>query len=310
MCIRDRFKLLETLVEKNKKYGNDGQLASYIPALLEANPNDLGVAIVDVEGRKYYAGQCEKNFTIQSISKVVSLILALGDNGRTNVFKRVDVEPTGDGFNSIVNLETKDKKRPYNPMINAGAIATTSLIYGEDGEDKLERIIKFMRKATNNPNISINEEVYVSERRTGDRNRALAYFMKSNGMLQGDVEEILELYFRQCSIEANAIDLAMFGSVLANDGVTPWNGERLMSRETCRIVKTIMVTCGMYDASGEFAVHIGIPAKSGVGGGILATVPRRMGIGVYGPALDKKGNSLAGIHVLKDLSEELDLSIF
>ena len=127
------FKLLETLVEKNKKYGNDGQLASYIPALLEANPNDLGVAIVDVEGRKYYAGQCEKNFTIQSISKVVSLILALGDNGRTNVFKRVDVEPTGDGFNSIVNLETKDKKRPYNPMINAGAIATTSLIYGEDG---------------------------------------------------------------------------------------------------------------------------------------------------------------------------------
>lgn len=304
------FKLLETLVEKNKKYGNDGQLASYIPALLEANPNDLGVAIVDVEGRKYYAGQCEKNFTIQSISKVVSLILALGDNGRTNVFKRVDVEPTGDGFNSIVNLETKDKKRPYNPMINAGAIATTSLIYGEDGEDKLERIIKFMRKATNNPNISINKEVYVSERRTGDRNRALAYFMKSNGMLQGDVEEILELYFRQCSIEANAIDLAMFGSVLANDGVTPWNGERLMSRETCRIVKTIMVTCGMYDASGEFAVHIGIPAKSGVGGGILATVPRRMGIGVYGPALDKKGNSLAGIHVLKDLSEELDLSIF
>ena len=304
------FKLLETLVEKNKKYGNDGQLASYIPALLEANPNDLGVAIVEVEGRKYYAGQCEKNFTIQSISKVVSLILALGDNGRTNVFKRVDVEPTGDGFNSIVNLETKDKKRPYNPMINAGAIATTSLIYGEDGEDKLERIIKFMRKATNNPNISINEEVYVSERRTGDRNRALAYFMKSNGMLQGDVEEILELYFRQCSIEANAIDLAMFGSVLANDGVTPWNGERLMSRETCRIVKTIMVTCGMYDASGEFAVHIGIPAKSGVGGGILATVPRRMGIGVYGPALDKKGNSLAGIHVLKDLSEELDLSIF
>lgn len=304
------FKLLETLVEKNKEYGNDGQLASYIPALLEANPNDLGVAIVDIEGRKYYAGQCEKNFTIQSISKVVSLILALGDNGRTNVFKRVDVEPTGDGFNSIVNLETKDKKRPYNPMINAGAIATTSLIYGEDGEDKLERIIKFMRKATNNPNISINEEVYVSERRTGDRNRALAYFMKSNGMLQGDVEEILELYFRQCSIEANAIDLAMFGSVLANDGVTPWNGERLMSRETCRIVKTIMVTCGMYDASGEFAVHIGIPAKSGVGGGILATVPRRMGIGVYGPALDKKGNSLAGIHVLKDLSEELDLSIF
>lgn len=304
------YKLLETLVENNKKYGQEGKLASYIPGLLKANPNDLGVAIVDLEGRKFYAGECEKKFTIQSISKVISLILALGDNGRSNVFKKVNVEPTGDGFNSIVNLETKDRKRPYNPMINAGAIATTALIYGENEKDKLHRIIEFTRKATNNKTIGINEEVYLSEKETGDRNRALAYFMKSNGMISGNVDEILDLYFRQCSIEINAIDLAMFGSVLANDGVTPWSGERLLSRENCRIVKTIMVTCGMYDASGEFAVHVGIPAKSGVGGGILATVPRRMGIGIYGPALDEKGNSLAGIHTLHDLSKELDLSIF
>ena len=304
------YKLLETLVENNKKYGQEGKLASYIPGLLKANPNDLGVAIVDLEGRKFYAGECEKKFTIQSISKVISLILALGDNGRSNVFKKVNVEPTGDGFNSIVNLETKDRKRPYNPMINAGAIATTALIYGENEKDKLHRIIDFTRKATNNKTIGINEEVYLSEKETGDRNRALAYFMKSNGMISGNVDEILDLYFRQCSIEINAIDLAMFGSVLANDGVTPWSGERLLSRENCRIVKTIMVTCGMYDASGEFAVHVGIPAKSGVGGGILATVPRRMGIGIYGPALDEKGNSLAGIHALHDLSKELDLSIF
>ena len=129
-------------------------------------------------------------------------------------------------------------------------------------------------------------------------------------MLNGNIEEILDLYFRQCSIEATAMDLAMFGSVLANDGVTPWSNERLISRENCRIVKTIMVTCGMYDASGEFAVQIGVPAKSGVGGGVVATVPRWMGIGVYGPALDKKGNSAAGLQVLKDLSQELDLSIF
>ena len=304
------YKLLETLVEKNKVYGKEGKLASYIPGLLKADPNDLGIAVVDLQGRKYFAGECEKKFTIQSISKVVSLILALGDNGRANVFKKVNVEPAGEGFNSIVNLETKNKRRPYNPMINAGAIATTALIYGENEEDKLRRIIEFVRKATNNDTIGINEEVYISEKETGDRNRALAYFMKSNGMLSGNVEEILDLYFRQCSIEANAMDLAMFGSVLANEGVTPWSNERLMSRETCRIVKTIMVTCGMYDASGEFAVHIGIPAKSGVGGGILATVPRRMGIGVYGPALDVKGNSLAGLHLLQDLSEELDLSIF
>lgn len=304
------YNLLEALVEKNKVYGKDGKLASYIPGLLKANPNDLGIAVVDLQGRIYSAGECSKKFTIQSISKVVSLILALQDNGRVNVFKKVNVEPTGEGFNSIVNLETKDTTRPYNPMINAGAIATTALIYGEDAEDKLRRIIEFIRKATNNETISINEEVYISEKETGDRNRALAYFMKSNGILSGNIEEILDLYFRQCSIEATAIDLAMFGAVLANDGVTPWSNERLMSRETCRIVKTIMVTCGMYDASGEFAVHIGIPAKSGVGGGILATVPRRMGIGVYGPALDAKGNSLAGLHILQDLSQELDLSIF
>ena len=304
------YKLLESLVEKNRHYGKEGNLASYIPALLRANPDDLGIAIVDLQGRKYFAGEYDKKFTIQSISKIVSLILALGDNGRENVFSKVNVEPTGDEFNSIVNLEKKDQKKPYNPMINAGAIVTTSLIYGENQEDKFQRILDFIRKATNNPNVGFNEEVYISEKETGNRNRALAYFMKSNGMLDGNIEEILDLYFRQCSIEATAMDMAMFGSVLANDGITPWSNERLISRENCRIVKTIMVTCGMYDASGEFAVHVGIPAKSGVGGGILATVPRRFGIGIYGPALDKKGNSIGGTHVLKDLSEELELSIF
>ena len=134
--------------------------------------------------------------------------------------------------------------------------------------------------------------------------------MKSNGFLEGNVEEILDLYFKQCSIEATARDLARFGALIANDGVTPWSNEVLISREVCRIVKTIMVTCGMYDASGEFAVHVGIPAKSGVGGGVLATVPRRYGIGIYGPALDSKGNSICGLKVLKALSEELELSIF
>jgi glutaminase len=195
-------------------------------------------------------------------------------------------------------------------MINAGAIVTTSLIYGETEDRKLERILNFIRKATNNEDININQEIYESEKETGDRNRSLAYFMKSNGILEGNVEEILDLYFKQCSIEATAKDLARFGAVIANDGITPWSNEVLMSREVCRIVKTIMVTCGMYDASGEFAVQVGIPAKSGVGGGILATVPRRYGIGIYGPALDKKGNSIGGIRVLKELSEELQLSIF
>lgn len=305
------FNLLATLVDKNKVYGKQGKLASYIPALLEADPENLGICVVELSsGREFYAGECDKKFTIQSISKVVTLILALGDNGRQNVFRKVNVEPTGMGFNSIVNLEVRDQNRPYNPMINAGAIVTTSLIYGKSKEEKFERIIEFMRRATNNPNISVNEEVYECEKRTGDRNRSLAYFMKSNKIIEGDVEDILDIYFRQCSIEVTARDLARFGAVLANDGIAPWNGQRLMSRDVCRIVKTIMVTCGMYDASGEFAVEVGVPAKSGVGGGILATVPRSYGIGIYGPALDKKGNSIAGIRLIKDLAEELDLSIF
>lgn len=304
-------KLLESLVEKNKVYAKEGKLASYIPALLEADLEALGVCVVDLKDNyEFWAGDSDVKFTIQSISKVISLIIALNDNGRTNVFKKVNAEPTGMGFNSIVNLEDSMENRPYNPMINAGAIVTTSLIFGENQDKKLERILNFLRRASNNPNIGINEEIYLNEKATGDRNRALAYFMKSTGALEGDVEEVLDLYFKQCSIEATARDLARFGAVIANDGVTPWSNEVLMSRDICRIVKTIMVTCGMYDASGEFAVHVGIPAKSGVGGGVLATVPRRYGIGLYGPSLDNKGNSICGLRILKDLSEEFDLSIF
>ncbi len=304
------FKLLERIIEENKHYGECGKLADYIPALLKANKEDLGVCISTLSGEEYYAGDYNKKFTIQSISNVISLILALNDNGKEYVFERVNVEPTGLGFNSIVSLESFTSDKPYNPMINAGAIVTTSLIYGSNPEHKLKRILDFLKKATNNNNISINQEVYLSEKETGDRNRALAYFMKAQNMIEGDIELILETYFKQCSIECTAQDLSRFGLFLANDGVLPWSGERLLSREHCRIVKTIMVTCGLYDESGKFAVHVGIPSKSGVGGGIVATVPRKYGIGIYGPALDQKGNSIAGVQVLKSLSTELDLSIF
>ena len=304
------FKLLDTLVEKNKVLGKEGKVASYIPALSVANKDELGIYVIDLKGNEYYSGEYDKKFTMQSISKIVSLILAIRDNGRHNVFKKVDVEPTGMGFNSIVNLEASDSGKPYNPMINAGAIVTTSMIEGKNIEEKLEKILAFMRAVTNNDEIDVNEEVYLSEKETGNRNRALAYFMKSTGALDGEVEEILDLYFKQCSIELTAKDLARFAAVLANDGVIPWTNEKIVPKDVCRIVKTIMVTCGMYDASGDFAVNVGIPAKSGVGGGILATVPRKYGIGIYGPSLDSKGNSIAGLQLIKDLSNELDLSIF
>lgn len=303
-------RLLESLIENNKKYTAEGIVASYIPELSKAKKDALGICITTLDGEEYYAGDCEEKFTIQSISKVVTLMLAILDNGRDYVFKKVGMEPTADAFNSIINLETKNPHRPLNPMINSGAIATVSLISGEDRDKTFERILKFTRKITGNPEININEEVYKSEKVTGDRNRALAYFMKSTGVIEGDVEDVLDVYFKQCSLEGTCRDISRIAAVLANNGVLPWSGERVIPSYVARIVKTIMVTCGMYDASGDIAVNIGIPCKSGVGGGILAAVPGRMGIGVFSPALDVKGNSSAGVKLLEELSRELDLSIF
>ncbi len=302
-------RILENIVDECKKWTNRGEVASYIPELAKANSNVLGICVTTLEGKEYFAGDYDTKFTIQSISKVVTLMLAILDNGIEYVFSRIGMEPTESGFNSIINLETHEQKKPLNPMINAGAIATVSLIGGDTAEEKFDRILNFTRKITGNDDIHINTEVYTSEKNTGDRNRALAYYMKGNGIIEGDVEEILEVYFKSCSMEVTCRDIARISAMLANEGVI-LNNERIISREACRIIKTIMVTCGMYDASGNFAVHIGIPAKSGVGGGIMAAVPRRMGIGVIGPALDNKGNSIGGIKVLEKLSHELDLSIF
>jgi len=232
------------------------------------------------------------------------------DNGENKVFEKVGMEPTGDSFNSIVDLELKNIHKPFNPMINAGAIATTSLLAGESVDDKTERILNLARKLSDNPDIKINKDVYLSEKLTGDRNRSIAYFMKSFNVIEGSVEDILDVYFKQCSIEVTCRDIANIGCILANDGVSIKTGESIVPKHICRITKTIMSTCGLYDASGEFAVHIGIPAKSGVGGGIMAAVPKKMGIGVYGPALDEKGNSIAGIQILRELSEKLDLDIY
>ncbi|GAA0779436.1 MULTISPECIES: glutaminase A [Clostridium] len=302
-------RILDSIIDDCRKWTSKGEVASYIPELAKANPEALGIWVTNLGGEEYFAGDWDTKFTIQSMSKVITLMLAILDNGIEYVFTKVGMEPTESGFNSITNLEIHEQKQPLNPMINAGAIATVSLINGETAEDKINRILTFTRKITGNDDIGVNYNVYESEKKTGNRNRALAYYMKGNGIIEGDVEEILDVYFKACSMEITCKDIARIGAMLANDGVL-LNNERVISREACRIVKTIMVTCGMYDASGKFAVHIGIPAKSGVGGGIMAAVPRRMGIGVVGPALDAKGNSIGGIKILEKLSHELDLSIF
>lgn len=303
-------KLLETILENNRQWTKSGRVATYIPALSKANPDTLGIYIHMLNGEEYFAGDYNTKFSIQSISKVISLMLALLDNGKDKVFTKVGVEPTTDAFNSIVHLEAKNEQKPLNPMINSGAIATSSLVLGETADKAFNRILDFTRKITDNPQIETNQEVYESEKLTAFRNRSLAYFMKGAGIIEREVEDALEIYFRQCSIEVTVKDISRIGAMLANDGTAPWSGERVIPPYIARLVKTIMATCGMYDASGQFAVDIGVPAKSGVGGGILASVPKRMGIGVVGPALDLKGNSIAGTKVLEELSRELDLSIF
>lgn len=302
--------IFKNIIENNIEYTNYGNVATYIPELAKANPGDLGVCLITLDGQEYYAGDYSKKFTMQSISKILTLILSLMDNGENKVFEKVGMEPTGDSFNSIVDLELKNIHKPFNPMINAGAIATTSLLAGDTVDSKIERILNLAKKLSNNENIKINKNVYLSEKLTGDRNRSIAYFMKSCNVIEGSVEDILDVYFKQCSIEIDCRDIANIGCVLANDGISPQTGENIVPRHICRITKTLMSTCGLYDASGEFAIHIGIPAKSGVGGGIMAAVPKKMGIGVYGPALDEKGNSIAGIQILRELSEKLDLDIY
>ena len=303
-------RILDTIIDKNRHWTKEGTVASYIPELSKSDGEALGICVTTLDGEEFFAGDCETKFTIQSISKVVTLMLAIIDNGVDYVFTKIGMEPTEAAFNSIINLENNNDQKPINPMINAGAIAIVSLVTGDTAEEKFNRILKFTRKITGNPDININENVYASEKATGDRNRSLAYFMKSTGVIEGDVEDVLEVYFRQCSMEVTCRDIARIGAMLANAGVIISNNERVISREATRIIKTIMVTCGMYDGSGNFAVHIGIPAKSGVGGGIMAAVPRRMGVGIVGPSLDEKGNSIGGIKVLEELSKELDLSIF
>ncbi|WP_028399837.1 glutaminase A [Ectobacillus panaciterrae] len=301
---------LPDLLEQVKPCTNEGKVATYIPALGEANANDIGIAIYDKEHHYISAGNTEVNFTLQSISKVITLALALMDRGTDYVFSKVGMEPTGDPFNSIIKLETSNPSKPLNPMINAGALAVTSMIAGEENEEKMARILHFVRDLAANPKIQYSAEVAISELETAHLNRSLCYYMKQNGIIDGDVEELMDLYTKQCSIQVNCIDLARIGLVFAMDGFDPYTKEQIIPPNVAKICKTFMVTCGMYNASGEFAIRVGIPAKSGVAGGILACVKGQVGIGIYGPALDNKGNSVAGLKLMELLSMQENWSMF
>ena len=304
--------LLNDLIEQCRPDTQNGKVANYIPALAQADPHALGLYILDRNGLHAQGGDSKVPFTIQSIIKPILLLLALMDNGEEYVRSRVGVESTGKPFDAININESINQEilsEHINPMVNMGAIVMCTLIKGNDYRERFQRLLELTRALANNPEIQVDEEVYRSEKSTGNKNRALAFVMRSCGLLDGEVEEVLDCYFRACSIRVSCKDLARIAFVLANKG-RDFLGNQLFPARYAHYVNAVMMTCGMYDGAGDFAVTVGVPAKSGVGGGIMAVVPGRMGIGIYSPALDKKGNSIAGIRILRKLSRKLELSIF
>ena len=299
----------QTLREMHEKYQRltDGRVADYIPELAKANPDLFGIAVVTPDGRTFEVGDCDQLFTIQSISKPFMFGLALALHGRDAVLKRVGVEPSGEAFNSIVLDETSN--RPFNPMVNAGAIATADLVTGRDFPERVSRMIQMFNRYCGR-DVYVDNAVFMSERTTGHRNRAIAHLMRNFGMMDDRVEESLELYFQQCSILINCRDLAVMGATLANGGVNPLTGQRAIEADYVKDLLSIMYSCGMYDFAGEWSFRVGIPAKSGVGGGIVGVVPSKFGIGTFSPPLDSKGNSVRGIRVFEELSRRFGLHSF
>lgn len=302
----DPAQILEEALHYGRQYLGRGKVADYIPALAEADPDRLGITLLQTDGSIMTAGDFDTPFTLQSVSKAMLLAYALTELGHERVFTRVGVEQTGDSFNSIVKLETKGE-HPLNPFINAGAIATMGLVL-EEGLT-FDGFCAFLERVLGR-RVEVDEKVFLSEKATGDMNRSLAYFMKSDRVIRGSVDHTLDAYFRMCSIMGDTRDLARFALMLACDGKAGSSGERVMEGGDAAIVKTLMMTCGMYDSSGEFAIRVGMPAKSGVGGGIMALAQGKAGIGVFSPELDAKGNSLCGIRALEALSRSLNLHYF
>ncbi|MEW9501148.1 glutaminase [Jeotgalibacillus marinus] len=320
MKIEEVLECLQQWVEENHSHTMLGETAKYIPALAEQDKNQLGICIMDFDGDTYKAGDTEVTFTLQSISKIISFIALCHFKGLDFVLDKVDVEPTGESFNSIIPFEIHRPGKPFNPLINAGAITVSSMLPGDTVDEKYERFIAFVEGMIGH-RLHLDEDVYQSEWKTAHRNRALAYYLKESNLLDLDVEEALDIYIRQCSICIGLEDLAKIGLVIAHDGYDPITERQIFSNDVARIAKVLMVTCGMYNSSGKFAAHVGIPAKSGVSGGIIAAVPPKWhsdekafrkgcGIAVFGPAIDANGNSTAGTMLLRQISTEWDFSIF
>lgn len=282
----------------------DGALASYIPELSTVDPESFGLSLSTSDGYVYESGDTAVEFTIQSISKPFTYALALELIGQDAVDAKIGVEPSGEAFNEIsVDNVTKT---PKNAMINAGAIAAVSLVPGAGADERFDRILEFY-SACAGRRLHVDMDVYGSEKATGNRNRAIAYMLASFGVLDDDPDEVLDVYFRQCSVRVTSTDLARMATTLARGGCNPMTGRRVIGAKVVRRTLSVMVTCGMYDATGDWVSAVGMPAKSGVGGGIVAVLPGQLGIGVYSPRLDARGNSVRGVEVCRNLSSQLGL---
>ncbi len=299
-------KTLNDILERNKAFYKEGKVADYIPELGKMQADKIAFSVVNENGKVINIGDVNQKFTIQSISKIIALMIAVTEKGEKNVFSKMGYFGTDKPFNHYANLETTGK--PLNPMMNAGAILTTSMIDGE-GEIPFKKILEMVRYITKNNSIDYSKSVYNSEKETGHKNRGMFYLMKNNGLIEGN-EEKLNNYFKQCSIEATAEDLAKIGYFFAHQ-CTRFDGDTTYRNpEISQLIQSQMLTAGMYEFSGEYSRTIGLPSKSGVGGGITVSVPNKIGIGVFSPALDKHGNSAAGYHMILDLVKQYNLSLF
>lgn len=285
---------------------DEGELADYIPQLALADPDAFGLALISMDGHRYSTGDADAPFTLQSVSKPFVYALALDILGLDEVSRWVNAEPSGEAFNAI-SLERRTG-RPANAMVNAGAIVTTALIPDAPGAPRFGRILDCLGRFAGRP-LDVDERVYASEVVTGDRNRALAYLIRSNGPLPMDPVAAVETYFRQCSVRVTALDLAAMAATLANGGVNPLTGDTVVPEPVAAQVLAVMATCGMYDASGDWLLRVGLPAKSGVSGGLIAAGPARFGLAAYSPRLTPAGTSVRGQLAIASLSRRLGLHL-
>ena len=300
--------ILEEIEKEIQPFFNEGKVANYIPALATVNPNQFSMSVQMFDGTSFGVGEVNNKFSIQSISKVFTFTLALNHYGK-ELYKRVGHEPSGNPFNSLVQLEYENGI-PRNPFINAGAIVTADTLVSIYKENTFENILNFIKKVSNDETISFDEEIFQSELTHGFRNFALINMIKSYNNIHNNIYDVINTYFKQCSIMMSPAQLAKSMLFLANHGVNPLTNEEIITESKAKRINSLMLTCGHYDASGDFAYKVGLPGKSGVGGGIVAVVPKKMAICVYSPKLNTQGNSLIGTLALELFTTKTGLSIF